>query len=60
MTCCPKCNGLADWVGYSPRQVRKVRPSLDVAKCRACGFSWKYARTGRRVAIKTYMTELEG
>lgn len=52
-----KCGGhRVFWVGYSPRALRSQWPVKDVERCEDCGKAWYYARTGRRMTIRNYLT----
>lgn len=52
---CHKCGSIRlEWVGYSARALKRLRPSPDVHQCQDCGATWLYARTGKRITQKQY------
>ena len=56
VTACYRCaSNRVEWAGRSKRAVRRGS-SLDVHQCQACGHAWYYARSGRRITVKTFAT----
>ena len=56
MTRCERCESDAVcWVGHT-KYVRHeyVFGSQDVQQCLDCSLSWRYARSGRRIAVREY------
>jgi hypothetical protein len=59
METCHKCGSdKLEWAGFTPRALKRMKPSRDVRKCTACGHTWYYASLGTRVTTRTFTVEI--